>query len=455
MAGLLDFINTPAGMGLLSAAAGYASGARRGSPVNNIGRGLLGGLVGYNQAQEQQTQLAQQAKANELRDMQLAQMRDEMANAAAIRGAARESYTPAMPGMGALNGALPAELQAPAVASKPGGFDTQGFLGRVMAVDPIKGMEWQAKFKKESPINKLDAKDFTPESVQRFAKSGNYADLVRLDKLHFADTGGTVAGLNPFTGQPVGSVPKTGNPFNDLIVSDGAGGLRPNSPLIAAKQGIAKAGATNVQVKTDVKTGESLAGQIGPMMKDSTALAEGAVKQVDAAQRIVRAVDTDKLYAGPGAGVRLKTGQVAQMLGIAGKDEAEKIANTREAVRGLAELTLQGRQQMRGQGAITESEGALAEKAMSGNVEDLTAAEIKQLARASERAARFNYAEHQRKLRVMQDNPSLQGVAPFYQGPQMPAEVQQAAPAAAAAAQPAPVATMSWNPQTRKIEAVN
>lgn len=187
-----------------------------------------------------------------------------------------------------------------------------------------------------------------------------------------------------------------------------------------------KAGASNVQVRTDVKTGESLAGQVGPMMKDSTAIAEGAVKQVDAARRIVTAVDAGKIITGPTADARLLLKQVGQVLGVGGKDDAEQIANTRTALRGLAELTLQGRQQMKGQGAITESEGKLAEKAMSAEI-SLTAPEIRQLAQASERAARFNYAEHQRKLKVMQENKDLKHVAPFYQGPAMPAEAGGAA----------------------------
>lgn len=191
----------------------------------------------------------------------------------------------------------------------------------------------------------------------------------------------------------------------------------------------AKKSAPNVTVKTDVKTGESLAGQIGPMMKDSTAIAEGAVKQVDAAQRIIKAVDGGQLFAGPLADKRVTLAQVGQVLGVGGKDDAEKLTNTRQAVRGLAELTLQGRQQMKGQGAITESEGKLAEKAMSGDISQLTVPEIRQLARASERAARFNHAEHVRKLTVMQNNPELQQLSPFYQGPAMPGEIPDPQPA--------------------------
>jgi hypothetical protein len=236
------------------------------------------------------------------------------------------------------------------------------------------------------------------------------------DKIEVAPSGVT---YNPFATQ-------AGTVFNDpnKLISIGPDGQPVvNQQLVGVKKEIGKAGATNVNVKTDVKTGESLGQQVGPMMKDSTSIAEGAVKQVDAAQRIIKAIDADKTFAGPLANTRVKIAQVSQMLGIGGKDEAEKLANTRAAMRGLAELTLQGRQQMKGQGAITESEGLLAEKAMSGNIEDLTGAEIKQLAKASERAARFNYGEHQRKLKVMEANPSLAGVAPFYQGPSMPSEV--------------------------------
>lgn len=205
-------------------------------------------------------------------------------------------------------------------------------------------------------------------------------------------------------------------------------------PVQAFQLDKAKKAAPNVTVKTDVKTGESLAGQVGPMMAASVIQAEGAVKQVAAAQRIVRAVDEGKIFAGPLANQRVTLAQAQQVLGIGGKDEAEKVANTRAAIRGLAELTLQGRQQMKGQGAITESEGLLAQKAMSGSIEDLTVPEIRQLARASERAARFNHNEHVRKLKVMQDNPEIQQLAPFYQGPAIAPEIADPAPGPAGAA---------------------
>jgi hypothetical protein len=263
---------------------------------------------------------------------------------------------------------------------------------------------------------------FAPEFLQKLPPTYNpqivealkAAGLKRAEQLTAENQAGVLAQTTS-----ANAVRAANEPFS--VGPNGA--VTPNAPVQEFLLDKAKKSAPNVSVKTDVKTGESLAGQIGPMMRDSTAIAEGAVKQVDAAQRIVKAVDEGKIFAGPLSSKRLLVSQVGQILGVGGADDAEKIANTRTAVRGLAELTLQGRQQMKGQGAITESEGRLAEKAMSGDIDSLTVPEIRQLAKASERAARFNYGEHQRKLQVMKDNPDLNKVAPFYQGPAMNPEV--------------------------------
>lgn len=45
--GLLDFVQTPEGQGLLSAVAGGLAGARRGTPLNNLGQAGISGLIGY------------------------------------------------------------------------------------------------------------------------------------------------------------------------------------------------------------------------------------------------------------------------------------------------------------------------------------------------------------------------------------------------------------------------
>ena len=68
--GLLDFLNSPGGMGLLSAVGSGLAGARRGGRWNAVGSGLLGGVQGYAQAQDMQNQMERQ-KAIEGRQSQM------------------------------------------------------------------------------------------------------------------------------------------------------------------------------------------------------------------------------------------------------------------------------------------------------------------------------------------------------------------------------------------------
>ena len=191
--------------------------------------------------------------------------------------------------------------------------------------------------------------------------------------------------------------------------------------------------STNVSVSMD----KGVAAQIGPMLKDERIQAQGAASQIDASDRVIQAVDTNKIIAGPTASAQLRLAQIGSVLGITGADTAETIANTRQAIRGFAELTLQGRKSMRGEGAITESEGKLAERAFSGDIDSLTSAEIKQLANASKRSAEFSLGEYNRKLEVLKKDPATAQLAPFYEINRMPAA-------------PAPI--KRFNPKTNKVE---
>lgn len=188
-----------------------------------------------------------------------------------------------------------------------------------------------------------------------------------------------------------------------------------------------------------VKTGEGVAAQVGPMLKDAQIQAQGANIQIDAADRVIGAVDTNKIIAGPLATPQLRLAQIGQTLGVTGKDTAETIANTRQAIRGFAELTLQGRKSMRGEGAITESEGKLAERAFSGDIDSLTAQEIKQIANASKRVAEYSITEYNRKLDTLAKNPEMKDIVEFY-------KVTPIAPMAR------PGAIKKFNPATGKVE---
>lgn len=403
--GLLDFIKTPEGQGLLSTVFGGLAGAKQGAPLNSLGRAGMAGLMGYGQAQDRQQQMAEAAQMQKARDMQMQtqQMQIDQHRTEAERDAQFRALIPkfSTPGRAAVpagadspvgniagnpnlyssassNAVIPG---APAQDAVPASFDREG-LGRAWeAIDPMKGFAYQQAIRKDS----------TPITLK--------AGEVAFDK---------------YTHKPLFSAPKE---FNTPAEQQGY--------ELAQKQGymgsfmdyqtaLKKAGATNVSTKVETKMGDSLASQVGPMVKDTYTAAQGAVQQIEAAKRIVSAVDSGKIIAGPMAGGRLKVAQIGQILGVTGKDDAEVIARSRDVIRGLSEMTLQGRKQMTGQGAITESEGKLAEKANSGSIEDLTPAEIKQLARASARAARFVYQQHADNLTNLNSNPDTAKLGGFY-----------------------------------------
>lgn len=196
-----------------------------------------------------------------------------------------------------------------------------------------------------------------------------------------------------------------------------------------------KTPSTNITVDT----GKGIAAQVGPMLKDAQIQAQGANIQIDAADRVIGAVDTGKIIAGPLATPQLRLAQIGQTLGVTGKDTAETIANTRQAIRGFAELTLQGRKSMRGEGAITESEGKLAERAFSGDIDSLTPQEIKQIANASKRVAEYSISEYNRKLDTLGKNAEMKDIVEFY-------KVTPIAPMAR------PSSIKKFNPATGKVE---
>jgi hypothetical protein len=90
MAGLLDFISSPAGVGLLSAVAGGMAGARRGTPWNNAGRAGLAGLTGYAQANDQIRVDKEKQMADQMRQMQM----DEILRNRADKDAYRAQFKP-------------------------------------------------------------------------------------------------------------------------------------------------------------------------------------------------------------------------------------------------------------------------------------------------------------------------------------------------------------------------
>ena len=224
-------------------------------------------------------------------------------------------------------------------------------------------------------------------------------------------------------GQTIEGAPKEPTEYKEYVKASDP--RNPNSfkgSFFEYQQALKKAGAST----QTMNTGKDFTGQVGDIGKESRISAMGAVQTADAANRIIQAVDSNKLIAGVGADVRLAGAQLADVLGLGGEGTTQKIANSRQAMQGLAQLTLQGRKQMRGEGAITESEGALAQRAMSGDI-NFTKGEIRQLAEAAKRSAKFQYDMHQNIINTMRADPSTKPLIPYFD---VPADVNIFAPRA-------------------------
>lgn len=174
-----------------------------------------------------------------------------------------------------------------------------------------------------------------------------------------------------------------------------------------------KAGATNIGMpKIEVKMGESVAGQIGPMAKDSRIQAQGAVGMFDSADRIQRALDSGKASAGPFTTQIQTVKQLVQKVG-GGSDEG--IRQTRQVIKGLSQMSVEARKELQGQGQVTESEAAAVAKAESGDINDLTTGELQDLVTLTKRAAHMRAKSHQSIIDSMSGSDATKGMVPFYQ----------------------------------------
>lgn len=96
MAGLLDFLSTPSGMGLLSAVAGGMATARRGQPWNTAGRGAIAGLTGYQAANDQLRQNEENALTKQYRQMQMQKIEQDLARQKQMQEVAAQAGKAAM-----------------------------------------------------------------------------------------------------------------------------------------------------------------------------------------------------------------------------------------------------------------------------------------------------------------------------------------------------------------------
>lgn len=129
--GLLDWIGTPAGQGLLTAVAAGMAGARRGAPINSIGAGMLGGLQGYANAQDQQMQAKRYDQQTKLFDAQMQRFKAQAdaEKAAQEQAKLRRDYMSTV-----------GRVTSPVVGAEPNKFDPMKWLSLDGSVEDAKAL---------------------------------------------------------------------------------------------------------------------------------------------------------------------------------------------------------------------------------------------------------------------------------------------------------------------------
>ena len=166
---------------------------------------------------------------------------------------------------------------------------------------------------------------------------------------------------------------RTGQPFKITVDNSGAPSGAPAGAPAGARSGFGVSNPVQQATQQAAATGSIKA--ITDKLESSFASAQSSEERMRQVQSIRPILDLP-LIAGPGATPQMFLSQVANK--IYGVANDESLANTRQLITGLAELSLSSRGALKGQGTITEGEGALLVKAKSAP-ESLTVPEYKRL----------------------------------------------------------------------------
>lgn len=215
--------------GLLAAASQILQQSGPSRTPTSLGQILGGGLQAYQQGVQGSQDRAYQSQ---LRGLNLQEVQDTASERKrkrdleqAINSAALASVRD--PAAAALaNGGGPTVANADAMAQSPGGFDSEGFINRVRAVDPLRAAEFERQFAKSQPefdtkINYVNGPDGRPVAVI-VNKAGQVKTLEGLtprEKKELVNLGGYEEALNLYDVQPGQRFQRTQSPDSAASVA--------------------------------------------------------------------------------------------------------------------------------------------------------------------------------------------------------------------------------------------
>lgn len=415
--GLLGFIATPEGQGLLATVFGGMAGARRGRPLNTIGMAGMSGLMGYGNALDRNAQTTKDTQAQAFQKMQMDRINKQSAKEDQVDALAKNFFRPGTP---AVPGGIPSDIgPMPPIAATPPNFDAQGYGNALMGVDPAKGAAWMQAMQKDN-------------------------DLINIAP------GGTL--FDPRTKQPIFSAPfapKEQNPNQPFSLGPD-GSLVPNVPYQNYQRSLKPAPtSSDAQRGQIIFDAQGNAFNVNPYTNTVKPVAMNG-KQIQGAQ-----------YS-PGLQGEISYSKASnQEVGQAKGESTVKLKELKASLPGLeqvaADLSVLGKKAtytMTGQGVdavrrqlgMSAGEGSVARKEYISKVDN----EVLPLLRSTFGAA-FTAKEGD-SLKATLGDPNA---SPEEKDAVLRSFIQtKRAQIKGLEGAPSPAATMRWNPQTRKLEQV-
>jgi hypothetical protein len=161
-------------------------------------------------------------------------------------------------------------------------------------------------------------------------------------------------------------------------------------------------------------------GQVQQIMIAGQGQVQTGELALNAANKIDQALKSKNLNVGPTATVGQSLGQIGDALGLVNQKGQEKLVNTRQAIQGLAQMWMAGRQQGKGQGPITEGENQLMGKISSGELANISIPELQYMVQNTKEQGNYFRKEYENKLDVLRKNPKYKDIVPLYEVGTMP-----------------------------------
>lgn len=173
------------------------------------------------------------------------------------------------------------------------------------------------------------------------------------------------------------------------------------------------AAAPVVNVKYGEGFGTKLAGAQVEMIANSQASAQGAADTLATVSSMLPVVN--EAFTGPGSTVQTALARIGQKIGVGGANQAETLQNTAQLIKGAAQLELDAAAKMRGQGAITENERKILQRAASVDPTELTKDEITQVLNIIQKSSTTRISQHNALLgRFIETQPEMERQLQLY-----------------------------------------